>query len=68
VGRGIRVHPRPDETPAVRAVLDRHGIGWQSAMIAALEGLDVETLLLDAGETRSRLAAVRAHLLDERSP
>ena len=52
----------------MRAVLDRHGIGWQSAMIAALEGLDVETLLLDAGETRSRLAAVRAHLLDERSP
>ena len=61
---GYAFHQRPDETPAVRAVLDRHGIGWQAALIAALDGLDVETLLLDAGVTRSQLAAVRARLLD----
>jgi protein-tyrosine phosphatase len=54
----------PDETPAVRAALDRHGIGWQAAMIAALDELDVQTLLLDAGVTRSQLAAVRARPLD----
>ena len=36
-------------------------------MIAALV-LDVEPLLLDAGVTRSQLAAVRARLLEERSP
>ena len=37
-------------------------------MIAVLDGLDVEPLLLGAGVTRSQLAAVRARLLNERSP
>jgi hypothetical protein len=44
-------------------------------MIAVLNGLDVEPLLLDveplllgAGVTRSQPAAVRARLLNERSP
>jgi hypothetical protein len=35
---------------------------------AVLDGLDVEPLLLGAGVTRSQLAAVRARLLNERSP
>jgi hypothetical protein len=37
-------------------------------MIAVLDGLDVEPLLLGAEVTRSQLAAVRARLLNERSP
>lgn len=56
----------PDETPAVRAVLARHGTSWQAAVITALDGLDVETLLLDAGLTRPQLAAIQSRLLDLR--
>ena len=37
-------------------------------MIAVLDGLDVEPLLLGAGVTRPHLAAVQARLLNERSP
>jgi len=37
-------------------------------MIAVLDGLDVEPPAVGAGMTRSQLAAVRACLLNERSP
>lgn len=58
---------REDETPAVRAVLARHGLTWQGAVLAALDGLDVETVLLDAGLTQGQITAVRSRLLEDAS-
>jgi protein-tyrosine phosphatase len=59
---------REDDTPVARTVLAQRGATWQGAVLAVLEGLDVEELLLAAGVTDAQLDDVRTRLLDVRAP
>ncbi|EOD67418.1 protein tyrosine/serine phosphatase [Amycolatopsis vancoresmycina DSM 44592] len=51
-----------DQAPIIQAVLAKHGTTTEDAVLATLDGLDVERYLLDAGVTDGELGAVRDRL------
>ncbi|MEQ0565317.1 tyrosine-protein phosphatase [Amycolatopsis sp. NEAU-NG30] len=55
-----------DQAPVVQAVLADRGTTVEEAVVAALEGFDVEQYLLGAGVTGGELRSVRSRLLGSR--
>ncbi|WP_199806095.1 hypothetical protein [Nocardiopsis alba] len=55
---------KEDQGPLIASHLADRGLTLRDSVLAALEGLDTETLLLEAGITEGDLARVRARLLD----
>lgn len=52
-----------DQQPFIQGVLADRGTTTEEAVMATLDGLDVEQYLLDAGVTGSELRNVRSRLL-----
>ncbi|MFG1640154.1 tyrosine-protein phosphatase [Amycolatopsis sp. NPDC049252] len=56
-----------DQGPVVKAILAKRGATAEEAVLAALDGFDVEHYLLEAGVSRDELRSVRHRLLGSRA-